>query len=76
MGYVEGQNLDIQYRWAEGQYDRLPALATDLVDRQVAAIVTPGAPTAVAAKAVTSAIPIVFNLGIDPVQFGLAASFK
>src|SRR5215472_290761 len=76
MGYDEGQNVSIEYRWAEGQYDRLRALAADLINRRAVAIVTPGAPTVLAAKAVTSAIPIVFNLGIDPVQSGLVASFS
>jgi putative ABC transport system substrate-binding protein len=63
-GYVEGQNLAIEYRWAEGRYDRLPALATDLADRKVEAIVaTGGPPSALAAKSATSTIPIVFSVG-------------
>src|ERR1700730_11891689 len=62
-GYVEGQNVAIEYRWAEGRYDRLPALAGDLVDRHVDVITTTGGPSVRAAKSATSAIPIVFRIG-------------
>jgi putative ABC transport system substrate-binding protein len=76
MGFVDGQSVAIEYRWADGQYDRLPAMATELVRRPVDLIVAQAPPAALAAKAATTTIPIVFVVGIDPIAAGLVDSLS
>ena len=77
LGYVDGENVVIVYRWALGQYDRLPAFAAELVEKHVSGLVaTGGEPAALAAKSATSTIPIVFAVGGDPIKLGLVASYN
>jgi len=76
IGFIEGTNISIEWRWAEGQYNRLSQLAGDLLSRKVAVIVTWDAPASLAAKAATKTIPIVFLTGVDPIEIGLVQSFS
>src|SRR5262245_44542484 len=76
VGFIEGHNVEIEFRWAEGQYVRLPEMATDLVQRKVAVIVATGITAARAAKAATSTTPIAFNTGGDPIKFDLVTSLS